>query len=137
MGQIGADKNGDIFQSLSQQQGIVFKGVINPEISTTSKERVIEMTYHQQLIRMDYENIVEIQESQMEDILSFLSDSPPDFIIISDYKKGCITEYFARRLIDTGIPIIVDTKPGRLAWFRGALAIKPNFKEFSEHIGVK
>ena len=137
VGRIGADEHGQIFQNLCREQGIDFEWISYSGNPTITKVRIIETTYHQQLVRMDHENIVAVQNAQILEILSIISHSPPDLIVISDYDKGLITQDFAKLLIATWISVIADAKPGRLGWFHGALIVKPNFKEFSEHLGIK
>ena len=137
VGRIGNDGHGLIFQNLCEKDGIRFEAIISEKAPTTTKARIIETTYHQQLIRMDHESILGIENTDITRVLSVVHEIKPDLIIISDYKKGFIDESLAKLLIETKIPVIADAKPGRLPWFRWAMLMKPNFKEFREQLGAE
>ena len=62
-----------------------------------------------------------------------------DGIILSDYKKGVLTEKVASQIIETAkaahIPVLVDPKGKDWTKYEGADFVTPNMKELSECIG--
>lgn len=95
-----------------------FETIVSEIEPTITKERVIETTYNQQLVRVDYENIGIDHTNCIEYIRSIINILSPDLIIISDYQKGFITKSLAEVIMSTGIPVLGDLKPGNLSWFR-------------------
>lgn len=99
---------------------------------TTRKIRVIAQ--NQQLLRIDWEDTTEIENSLIDKILNFIEKiiSNIDAIIISDYGKGMITKYLIEKLsyICKGeIPLIVDPKKENFSFYRNSFCITPNIKE--------
>lgn len=135
-GKIGADKNGEKLRHLCLAGALPFEALISETEPTITKERVIETTYHQQLIRIDYERIGQIGQDNVHQIESLIISTRPDIIVVSDYQKGLITEDIARVIMNSWAQILGDLKPGNLSWFHGAYVIKPNFKEFREQVGI-
>ena len=116
--------------------GFPFETIVSETEPTITKERIIETTYSQQLVRVDYERVGWEDTDCIEYIRSIINVLSPDLIVISDYRKGLITKSLAEVIMSTGIPVLGDLKPGNLSWFRWALAIKPNFKEFQIQVGI-
>lgn len=81
------------------------------------------------LFRKDTDFIGDISNIQADEILFGISKRI-EYIIVSDYGKGVITQYLWDGLLATGKKIIVDpTVRKHLAWYKGAWAILPNAKE--------
>lgn len=103
------------------------------------KKRVIEQTYNQQLLRIDYEEVVHLDETHIDRALLTLSELKPAYLVISDYKKGVIGENLVMKVkalcAKNGTRILVDTKPKNSEFFSGAYVMKPNFREFSDIMG--
>ena len=99
---------------------------------TTVKSRVIAQ--HQQLIRIDEENVDPVKKEISQAILDNVSSSNNNFdgVILSDYSKGLLSAEFIKEILDIfkAKPVIIDPKGYDYIKYRGATTIKPNFKEF-------
>jgi bifunctional ADP-heptose synthase (sugar kinase/adenylyltransferase) len=57
-----------------------------------------------------------------------------DGVIVSDYSKGSINSYVRKALIDSGLPLFVDSKGDPADWFEGGdVWFFPNSGEFAAH----
>jgi len=92
---------------------------------TSTKTRLIDTRSKQHIVRID--------EDASCTPLEFDTDIPNvyDAIVVSDYDKGTVSYELIEELIDTGIPVFVDTKKTDLARFQGAW-IKINELEYSK-----
>ncbi len=140
IGTIGKDDHGKKFTSLCQEKYVHLTPVIL-WIPTITKQRFIETTYQQQLLRVDYEERCVLSHQDNELVFSLLQDSNPQYIIFSDYNKWMINKelvdwvkYYAQK---HDVKIFVDTKPSNLYLFDGVYLIKPNLKEFRQMIGYE
>ncbi len=134
-GALWDDENRRIVHRLCETHKIYLHEIPAAE-PTMSKVRVMDTAYHQQLLRMDYGKAKPISNEAADKMIKAIEGYEPDLIIISDYIYWFGTEYLARWIIHLGIPVIVDAKPGRMPWFKWALALKPNFKEFAKQVGI-
>lgn len=106
-----------------------------PGFTTVTKLRVLSQ--HQQLIRLDFEEIdASVRPEQLlRDFRAHLADVAT--VILSDYAKGCLQDVEA--LIQTartsGKPVIVDPKGRDFARYRGATVVTPNLKELQQVVG--
>lgn len=102
----------------------------NP-FSTITKTRYIDQDSSYQFLRVDANKYTAQQIHNFEEyILSVISPSFFEVILISDYNKGLITENIARWLCQNNFKVIVDTKKQFLDCFRGAICMKLNENEF-------
>ena len=134
-GVIGADRNGDLFDTLLEEKGFKTWGIVREEgRPTTYKERVTTVT--QQICRVDYETgqdiIPETEQKVYDRVWDFVGDHSA--VILEDYGKGLLTEQLTQELIKTlkeqGKLIAVD--PSRSTsphFYRGATLLKPNQAE--------
>lgn len=95
------------------------------------KERVIAGEREIQMIRLDWEDLTEIDHEEAIKLLeSFCSVNDFDIVVISDYAKGMISkelmDYF--RKFDT--PIIVDPNPENVSLYGEVFMLTPNQKEW-------
>jgi len=92
---------------------------------TGTKTRLIDLRSKQQITRIDNETAVTP--------LTFadLGTIDYDAIVVSDYNKGSITYELIEQIIQTGLPVFVDTKKTDLKRFEGAW-IKINELEYSK-----
>lgn len=91
---------------------------------TATKTRLIDLRSKQQVVRIDNDVAVEPLE------LSDLGTIDYDAIVVSDYNKGTISYELIEQLIQTGLPVFVDTKKTNLERFQGAW-VKINELEYS------
>lgn len=91
------------------------------------------------MLRVDYEERIELAQSEQDSLLSVIESLSPHYLVVSDYNKGTIDGSFIQKLMkyaeDRHIQILVDCKPQHMKDFTGVFLIKPNFKEFCEVIG--
>lgn len=92
---------------------------------TSTKTRLIDVRSKQHIVRIDND----VKCSPLE----FATAIPPvyDAIVVSDYNKGTVTYELIEELIDTKIPVFIDTKKTDLARMQGAW-VKINELEYSK-----
>ncbi|USN58497.1 MAG: hypothetical protein H6767_09745 [Candidatus Peribacteria bacterium] len=90
IGMVGEDANTEIFMTACEEANIHLIPVLSSS-PTITKWRFIENTYHQQMLRVDYEERVDIIGYQIEKISEALEQVSYEYIVISDYNKGMIT----------------------------------------------
>lgn len=144
LGLIGEDLNGASLAAALSENGVDTGHVIvDSRLTTTTKVRVLAGQHYaarQQVIRIDYENTIEVPEEVKRNMIASLSDHAEvlDAIIISDYGYGAVyPEIFAKALEiaeQRGIPIVVDSRH-RLESFAGATAATPNREEVENIAG--
>ena len=103
------------------------------------KSRGIDYGGHQQMMRLDFEDVKPIDGADAEQYLAYIDqklNESMDCVIISDYGKGACTEYACQHIIhaahDHGVPVIVDPKGPQWAKYKGADYVTPNLKEINE-----
>lgn len=104
-------------------------------LATIIKLRVISR--HQQLLRMDFEDSLEIKDQTLL-IERFKKHLPTsNLVILSDYKKGTLAhpQVFIQLAHQANIPVLVDPKGTDFSIYRDADIITPNFKEFEAIVG--
>ncbi|EKD44454.1 MAG: PfkB protein [uncultured bacterium (gcode 4)] len=133
---IGDDINGRIFQDLCVDNGIQFQPIVS-SCPTITKQRFIETTYEQQLLRVDHEQRVQLGLQEESKMVRAVESLNPSLIVVSDYNKGIMTQNLIGSFKDRLNTVLVDGKPANIQLFRWVYLIKPNFKEFCEMIGKK
>lgn len=133
IGVVGHDSYCNTFSSLCKEVHISFLPIFS-STPTITKQRFIETTYQQQLLRVDYEKKNFMSPNDNKLIVSHLNQLAPEYIVISDYNKGMINQELVDAIkkyaLDTQAKILVDTKPASLDYFKDVYLLKPNFKEF-------
>lgn len=130
------DMNGRIFQTLCGDNGVRFQPIMSSH-PTITKQRFIESTYEQQLLRVDYEQRLQLDSQEESEMVRAVESGDPSFIVVSDYNKGIMTRNLMKSFKDRLNTVLVDGKPANIQLFRWAYLIKPNFKEFCEMIGER
>lgn len=92
---------------------------------TSTKTRLIDSRSRQQIVRID--NDVQSDPITVDNPVPETYDA----IVISDYNKGTVSYELIEELIETGIPVFVDTKKTDLDRFQGAW-VKINELEYSK-----
>ena len=73
-------------RQLASEQDISLQA-IQVDTPTIFKLRYIDETYHQQLLRADYEEKITITSAHIDAILAHIKAHPPSYLVISDYDK--------------------------------------------------
>ena len=111
-----------------------------PKRISSKKTRIIAA--QQQVVRYDQENSTEITETSQKTLLSNFRKSVIgyDCVLLSDYRKGVLTNELTQQLIKTAkqhsVKILVDPKGLDYAKYKGAYLLTPNKKEAREATGI-
>lgn len=132
---VGQDANGKILEKQLADVGINTDYVFQDESRiTTTKLRYIGQN-NQQLLRVDMEEVWDIQWELVESKLKILKESLHEYslLVLSDYQKGFLTQKVSQYLIELAnthtIPILVDVKGQQYNKYKGAFLLKPNREE--------
>ena len=136
VGIIGKDEAADDLKKNISSLDIKFLPIIDPNIRTTLKLRVIDR--NKQLIRIDHEDIN--ASSKIDDlnksIMSYIDDF--DGIIFSDYDKG-VVKPIIKNILDyckeNNIKTFIDPKGTSFDCYKNSFLLKPNLKEFEIIMG--
>ena len=136
---IGKDHTGEIFLERLNSNGLESRGlVLSDERPTTRKTRVLGE--HQQMLRIDEENISPLSENEEIDLLEriqqILNNSSIDVVVLEDYNKGVLTKNVISQTIswcaEKDIPVTVDPKKTNFWEYRNVDLFKPNLREIEE-----
>jgi rfaE bifunctional protein kinase chain/domain len=114
--------------------------VLDRSRPTTTKTRVI--AHSQQVVRTDHEVSDPLPTVVEELLLDRVYDriGQADAVVLSDYRKGVVSETVARRVIDaavaSGKPVVVDPKGLDYTKYRGATVITPNANDAGQAANV-
>jgi D-beta-D-heptose 7-phosphate kinase/D-beta-D-heptose 1-phosphate adenosyltransferase len=130
---IGDDFSSGILENQLNLFNIPSKLIRDCGRQTIVKERIfVDNRY---ICRVNREKKRYIDENHVREIVSSVSDA--DLILISDYRKGMISENLMQTLKQKGIPIVVDPKPEHINFYEGVFLIKPNLKEATLMTGIE
>ncbi|MBN2097939.1 MAG: D-glycero-beta-D-manno-heptose-7-phosphate kinase [Candidatus Omnitrophica bacterium] len=139
-GVIGADERGRVLTDELRRKNIDVEGiVIDNERPTTLKTRVI--AHHQQVVRIDRENVEEIDDNLIGQILTFLKEkiSAVDALLIEDYGKGLIVPKLLQEVVALARKhrkiITVDPKEHHFNFYQQATLLTPNHHEAAKAMG--
>ncbi len=137
----GMDEEADLMSQVLADAGIANHKIIPiAGRKTTIKTRIVAHSQH--VVRIDQESSHNISNPESTEILEQLSETlkEMDAIIVSDYAKGFLSEYFLKALIDKARNedkmIIVDPKGRNFSKYIGATVITPNKREAAEASGI-
>ncbi len=103
---------------------------VNDNRPTTKKTRIMSDKYNQQILRMDYEVKHSISNKYANKLIDEIKKENINYLIVSDYAKGVITEYFMNKLNkEFKGKILVDPKPKHCNFYNGVYLLKPNQNE--------
>ena len=135
IGLIGSDEAGTRIVQLASEDGVRAELVIDPDLPTTLKMRVLGR--QQQLLRIDFEETPSARAlSALHDaVLNVLADH--DVLVLSDYAKGALSHVGAliAAANAAGIPVLVDPKGDDYQRYRGAALVTPNRSEMQQAVG--
>ena len=130
----GEDEAGDKLAH-KLQAATIDSHLVSTKQPTVTKLRV--MSQHQQLIRLDFEEIFaeDHQEELLEQFTQQLSNV--DAVILSDYGKGTLNDPqpFIQAARKAKVPLLVDPKGKDFKRYHGATLLTPNRKEFEIVVG--
>jgi D-beta-D-heptose 7-phosphate kinase/D-beta-D-heptose 1-phosphate adenosyltransferase len=133
-GVMGNDEAGRALRACLRNAGINDRGVLaDSKRVTTVKTRIIAR--NRQIVRIDHERREPLRSETEEKILRrlFTALKGLDALVVSDYRKGLITDTFADRVLSAAhqlrVPVFVGPKESRLYAYRGARAIVCNAEE--------
>ncbi len=131
---VGADESGKILETKLVSAGIECLFVTLDNYKTSTKLRIVSR--NQQLIRADFEDLVDIDATLLEPLLEGSIDAV-NGIVLSDYDKGVLADpqVIIRRAVKSNKPVMVDPKFKSLDQYRGATVLKPNRLELQHAIG--
>lgn len=140
LGRRGPDGAGSEIEVLLKEQGICGELITANGIPTTEKRRYVADGRH--VVRVDREEIRSITADEEDEIIESVTAVLTNChaVVIADYAKGVVTP----RLVDVltklaasqNLPLIVDTKPSNISYFKKVSLITPNEKEALEAADV-
>ena len=136
VGLIGNDEISNSLKSIISSTNISFHPIVDTNIRTTLKLRVIDQ--NQQLLRIDHEdaNISKKIKTSYESIKKLLNNC--DGIVISDYDKGAVKPIIQEVIRDANalnLMTFIDPKGSDFSIYKSSTLIKPNLSEFELIMG--
>jgi D-beta-D-heptose 7-phosphate kinase/D-beta-D-heptose 1-phosphate adenosyltransferase len=129
---VGDDEGGRTLRRCAGNAGVELLGV-DHGLATLRKTRVVGQ--HQQIVRLDYEDIQTPGPALEAEILELFDASVGscDIVVISDYAKGFLSQSIAqgiiRRAHDFKLEVVVDPRPQHREFYKGCDYLTPNWKE--------
>lgn len=117
-----------------------FDPIIISNVTPIIKRRYCDKNSSYILLRVDEHDFsdIEFDEVHLKKIEKLLDEDALSYIIISDYNKGFISEYYINRILRMAehvqVPTFLDTKKILGQWSREAFCIKLNQKEYNNNI---
>jgi D-beta-D-heptose 7-phosphate kinase/D-beta-D-heptose 1-phosphate adenosyltransferase len=112
----------------------------SPDRRTTRKTRIV--AGHQHVVRFDEETTAPIGKEIEAQLINMLRRLLPECqaVVLSDYKKGVITDAVIREALALararGVPTIVDPKGTDFSRYQGASMLTPNVQEARAAAGL-
>jgi D-beta-D-heptose 7-phosphate kinase/D-beta-D-heptose 1-phosphate adenosyltransferase len=128
----GNDDGGATLKQCAADAGVELL-VVDHGRPTLRKTRVVGQ--HQQIVRLDYEDIHAPGPTVEADINRLVDTSIKacDIVVISDYAKGFLTpalsQSIIRRAHEAGLDVIVDPRPQNRDCYAGCDYLTPNWRE--------
>lgn len=135
LGLTGNDESADILEKRLQASKINCYFIKLENHPTVTKLRV--MSKNQQLMRLDFETGFDSDYSTFIEERFAKLMTEHNFVVLSDYGKGCLT--YCSKLIDLArqnhIRVLVDPKGTDFSRYKHANMITPNLAEFEAVVG--
>lgn len=137
-GAIGHDFFGKEIERMAHKKNIALS-LVKSSQPTITKARIIGGK--QQIVRLDYEEKLELSEKETDDFKTAVNQLLPEYqiLVISDYGKGFISDdiccYLINKARELHIPVVIDPKGKDWKKYAGADIVTPNVKELSEIVG--
>ena len=139
---VGCDENGEILGKLLKEKNVGTQFIFRDSGSTTTNKLRYIGQNNQQILRIDTEDTTDIPACLVRNMLEDIRKKAGEYglILLSDYKKGFLTEEIAQQLIALGnenqIPVLVDVKDTDYRKYRNAFLLKPNRQELRGIMGM-
>ncbi|MFZ2725494.1 MAG: bifunctional D-glycero-beta-D-manno-heptose-7-phosphate kinase/D-glycero-beta-D-manno-heptose 1-phosphate adenylyltransferase HldE [Methylococcaceae bacterium] len=136
LGVIGDDNEGKTIEQLLTAAGVVCDFVKMPKSPSLCKLRV--MAQHQQLIRVDFEQVpLQFDQQSLADKLTAQLVSH-DVLVFSDYGKGTLADVstYINTAKQQGLTVLVDPKGTDYSRYAHADVITPNKHELQAVVGA-
>lgn len=140
IGAIGNDSGKEIMTNILAEKKIIPALFVSSSRTTTFKNRIMVNDFHQ-IIRIDEENLDNLNVQEEKKILKIIARELPkiDVIILSDYAKGLFSKFLTPRIIKLAKKykkiVLADIKPKNKDFFIGVDIIAPNLREAQEISG--
>ncbi|MBU1087234.1 MAG: D-glycero-beta-D-manno-heptose-7-phosphate kinase [Candidatus Omnitrophica bacterium] len=141
VGVIGNDGDGRTIKKQLKRFADITGLIIDDQRYTILKTRIVAR--HQQLVRVDREQIGELSKKVLSKILSYVHKHASlfDAIIIEDYGKGVISPNLIKEVVSIAhkknIIVTVDPKEDHFLYYKGVTCLTPNQSEAEKAIGIK
>jgi rfaE bifunctional protein kinase chain/domain len=141
-GIVGRDEAGRRIVKALQRVGASTAGVhIDRQFQTIEKSRIIASPHHQQIVRLDREDLKPVGESTAKRLAGFIATHAPRFdaIVVSDYGKGAVrgeTLAAIARVVGKRKLCVIDPKKENYDRYRLPAVLTPNKNEASEASGI-
>jgi D-beta-D-heptose 7-phosphate kinase/D-beta-D-heptose 1-phosphate adenosyltransferase len=138
---VGDDNVANELKNLLEKIGVKANNLVVEENRKTSKKSRL-MASNQQVLRYDSESVDNICEKSCKEILEILEKKIKNFdaIILSDYKKGVLTNELTQSIIKlankNSIKVLADPKGKDYSKYKGAYTLTPNKKEAMEATNI-
>lgn len=141
LGLAGKDENGERLADALERGGVDARNIIcSPQRRTLSKTRICASSSI--LVRVDEGDTDPMDENTMQQVLDTFRGHLPGFdaVILSDYGYGFFSEELIgelqRELLKWNIPVIVDARNPKRFRSLAPLAVKPNYEEAVDLLGL-
>ncbi len=128
IGVVGEDAAGEWIKNNIPDRSGIFTVKNRP---TAIKTRVI--AHQQQVVRVDQESTCPLPHKTRENIFSFIQQEKFDGLIISDYKKGIISQSLMKKTLPyldkNNIPVFADPKVKNISLLSPVTMLTPNHFE--------
>ena len=138
---VGDDNVADELKNLLEKIGVKANNLVVEKDRKTSKKSRL-MASNQQVLRYDSESVDNICDKSSKEILEILEKKIKNFdaIILSDYKKGVLTNELTQDIIKlankNSIKVLADPKGKDFSKYKGAYTLTPNKKEAMEATNI-
>jgi len=136
---VGSDEGGFALRRCASDAGVDLFAV-DHGLTTLRKTRVVGQ--HQQIVRLDYEEIQPLGATLDSEILKLFDTcvTECDIVVISDYAKGFVSPSLAQSIIRlahaAGRHVIVDPRPQNRECYQGCDYLTPNWRESRALLGL-
>mgnify|MGYP001078770764 CR=1 FL=1 len=138
---IGDDENGRKLKEHLKNQNIDTSLMLTGRRDTTVKTRFMAGN-NQQVLRLDIEDTSPVIDKEADKLIETILSKIDriDLIVLSDYNKGLLTDYFTQKIIKLAnqrqIHTLIDVKDVNYKKYDGAYLLKPNKKELHDLTGM-